>query len=118
MAQDIPFRVFARRDAPAEVPAVHAGGLRFEQTQLSRKEADGGQRLGYLGAYKGESNELLWRVRVYEIHYRPELEGDVQDVFFTAMRLSDDGRQILVDNEDDEHFAVDIDGDHAVHARA
>lgn len=112
-----PMRAMAKRDGPPNVPAVRVGEVRFEQTQLSRKEANGGQRLGYLGAYKGETNELLWRVRVYEIHYEPDLEGDVQDVFFTAMTLSPDGHQIFVDNEDGGRFAVDIDGDHAVHVR-
>lgn len=116
MSQDPPLpAVSAKRGNLPKVPAVHVGGVRFEQARLSRKEADGGQRLGYLGAYKDDTDELLWRVRVYTIHYRPELEGDVQDVFFTAMRLSPDGRQILVDNERGEHFAVDIDGEHAVH---
>ena len=112
-----PMRAMAKRDGPPEVPAVRLAGVRFEQARLPRKEAAGGQRLGYLGAYKGESDELLWRVRVYEIHYEPDLEGDVQDVFFTAMTLSPDGRQVFVDNEHGGRYAVDIDGDHAVHVR-
>ncbi len=72
---------------------------------------------GYLAACKGDTDELLWRVRVYVIKVNPHLEGDVQDVFFTALALSPDGHQIFVDNEDGGRFAVDIDGDHAVHAR-
>jgi hypothetical protein len=42
--------------------------VRFEQAELPFKEVHGGQRLGYLAAYKGDSDELLWRVRVYDIH--------------------------------------------------
>jgi hypothetical protein len=116
MSQDPPQpSVSAKRGNIPKVPALRVGDVRFEQARLSRKEADGGQRLGYLAAYKGDTDELLWRVRVYTIAYVPELEGDVQDVFFTAMRLSPDGRQILVDNERGKRFAVDIDGEHTVH---
>ena len=110
----IPPSVLAKRGNIPKVPAVYRNDLRFEQARLSRKEANGGQRLGYLAAYKGDTDELLWKVRVYKIDYVPELEGDVQDVFFTALKLSDDGRQLLVDNERGEHFAVDIDGDPTV----
>ncbi len=117
MSQELPLRASAKRDGAPKVPAVRAAGIRFEQTRLSRKEADGAQRLGYLAAYKGETDELLWRVRVYDIRYNPDLEDDVQDVFFTAMTLSPDGHQIFVDNEVGGRYAVDIDGDHAVHVR-
>ncbi len=121
MSQDHPATgltpVSARRPGPPKVPAVRVGELRFEQARLSRKEAQGGQRCGYLAAYKGDTDEVAWRVRVYEVTYDPRLEGDVQDVFFAAMSLSADGRQILVDNEDGARYAVDIDGDHAVHVR-
>jgi len=108
--------VSAKRGHVPKVPALRVGEVRFEQARLSRKEAGDGQRLGYLAAYQGDTDELLWRVRVYTIQAVPHLEGDVQDVFFTAMRLSPDGRQILVDNELGRHFAVDIDGEHTVHA--
>jgi len=117
MSQDPPLpSVSAKRGNVPKVPAVRVGDVRYEQARLSRKEAGDGQRLGYLAAYRGDTDELLWRVRVYAIQYVPHLEGDVQDVFFTAMRLSPDGRQILIDNELGKHFAVDIDGEHAVHA--
>lgn len=118
MSQDLPLPpVSAKRAAAPKVPAVRVGDVRYEQARLSRKDADGGQRLGYLAAYKGDTDELLWRVRVYVIKVNPHLEGDVQDVFFTALALSPDGHQIFVDNEDGGRFAVDIDGNHAVHAR-
>ena len=121
MSQQLPVSglppVSAKRPAPPKVPAVHVGEVRFEQAKLSRKEANGGQRCGYLAAYRGDTDELLWRVRVYDVTFDPHLEGDVQDVYFSAMSLSADGRQILVDNEDGGRYAVEIHGDHAVHAR-
>ncbi len=106
-----------RRPPPPKVPPVRVGDVRFEQSPLPFDQADGGQRHGYLAAYQADTNELLWRVRVYEIEYEPHLERDVQDVFFAAMSVSPDGHQIFIDNTHGLHFAVDIDGDHAVHAR-
>jgi hypothetical protein len=117
MNQDLPPSVSARRPAPAKVPAVRVGDLRFEQARLSRKEALDGQPCGYVAAYRGDTDELLWRVRVYAVPIDPRLEGDVQEVYFTAMSLSANGHAILVDNEIGGRYAVDIDGDHAVHAR-
>ena len=121
MNQDLPLSglpsVSAKRPAPPKVPSVRIGDVRFEQAKLSRKEAESGQRCGYLAAYKGDTDVMLWRVRVYDIAVDPRLEGDVQDVYFSAMSRSTDGQQILVDNEVGGRYAVDIGGDHAVHPR-
>lgn len=58
-----------------------------------------------LGAFDA-SNRELWRLRVYENVRVPGLEGDVQDVFFHAMRM--EGGLLLIENEDNERFEVDI----------
>ena len=60
MSQDLPLPpVSAKRAGAPKVPAVRVGDVRYEQARLSRKDADGGQRLGYLAAYKGDTDELL-----------------------------------------------------------
>jgi hypothetical protein len=111
MSQDSPLpvpHVAAKRRAPPKVPAVTLDGVRYEQAVLPRNEADGRQRTGYLAAYKGSSDERLWRIRVYELQIDPDLEGDVQDVYFARMIASPDGHALLIDNERGEHFAVDV----------
>lgn len=113
MSQDSPEstppipHIAVKRRAPPKVPAVTMDGIRYEQAVLARSEA-AGQRTGYLAAYKGTTDERLWRVRVYELKTDPHLEGDVQDVYFTKMEASPDGHEILVDNETGGRYAVDV----------
>jgi hypothetical protein len=106
--------VAAKRRAPPQVPPVKIGDVRYEQARLGPQEAKG-LRSGYLAAYKGDSDTMLWRVKVYDVAYDPQLEADVQDVWFRKMSVSPDGKQILIENEIGDQFAVEIAGDHAVH---
>jgi hypothetical protein len=99
--------VAVKRRAPPKVAALTLDGVRYEQAVLPRSEA-AGQRTGYLAAYRGASDERLWRVRVYELKVDPRLEADVQDVYFARMEASPDGREILVTNENGGRFAVDV----------
>jgi hypothetical protein len=101
-------QVAAKRRAPPKVPGVTLDGIRYEQTVLARNEADGGQRTGYLAAYRGASDERLWRLRVYELHIDPRLEGDVQDVYFKSMTAAKDGHELLIENERGDRFEVDV----------
>jgi hypothetical protein len=106
--------VAAKRRAPPQVPPVKIGGVRYEQARLGPQEAKG-LRSGYLAAYQGDGDVLLWRVKVYDVAYDPQLEADVQDVWFRKMSASPDGKQILIENEIGDQYAVEVAGDHAVH---
>lgn len=44
-------------------------------------------------------------MRVYENARRPDLEGDVQDVWFRSMRA--EGSRLVIENERGERFEVD-----------
>ncbi len=99
--------IAVKRRAPPKVAAVTLDGVRYEQTVLPRSEATG-QRTGYLAAYKGSSDERLWRLRVYELKVDPNLEGDVQDVYFAKMEASSDGHELLIENETGGRYAVDV----------
>ena len=103
-----PPHVAAKRRAPPEVAAVTLDGVRYEQAVLSLSEAGGGQRTGWLAARRGVSDEPLWRIRVYELKTDPQLEGDVQDVFFASMTASPDGHELWIANERGDRFAVDL----------
>ncbi len=97
--------VAAKRRAPPAVSAVMLDGIRYEQAVLAAGDA---QRTGYLAAYKGSSDERLWRVRVYELRTDLMLESDVQDVYFTTMTASADGHEVVIENEAGGRFAVDV----------
>jgi hypothetical protein len=59
-----------------------------------------------LAAYNLQ-DEVLWTMKVYDNRRRPELEGDVQDVFFRSMSAEPDGRLRIV-NERSKTFLVDV----------
>ncbi len=91
----------SRVPAPRVAP-VFIGGVRYAQV-AGDLEADG-QVGGMLAAFDASSREL-WRLKVYENARRPDLEGDVQDVWFRSLRVQ--GERLLIENERGEQFEVD-----------
>ena len=92
----------ASRAPPRPVEPVVIDGVRYCAV-LGDIDRDG-QFGGILGAFDA-SNHELWRLRVYESVRVPGLEGDVQDVFFSAMRT--EGGLLLIENERGECVEVD-----------
>ena len=92
-----------RPPAPRVTPVVK-DGVRYQPKVGGRSDPQVG---GLLAAYDVASGKELWTLIVYENKRRPDLEGDVQDVFFRSMKLQSDGRLLIV-NEHDERFAVDV----------
>lgn len=92
----------ASRAPPPRVAPVFIAGMRYAQVP-GDVETDG-QVGGILAAYDA-SNREVWRLKVYPNPRRPELEGDVQDVWFRSMRV--DGGKLLIENERGERFEVD-----------
>lgn len=93
----------ASRGRPPRVPSVVIAGMRYAQVPPGHGEADG-HVVGMLAAYDASDREV-WRLKVYETPRRPELEGDVQDVWFRSLRA--DGGKLLIENERGERFEVD-----------
>lgn len=92
----------ASRAAPPRVPPVFIDGVRY--AQVFGNVDDDGQVGGILAAYDGGNREL-WRLRVYENARNPDLEGDVQDVFFRSMRA--EHGKLQIENENGQRFEVD-----------
>ncbi|WLI87425.1 hypothetical protein Q4S45_11765 [Massilia sp. R2A-15] len=91
----------SRVPAPRVAP-VFIGGVRYAQV-AGNPDTDG-QVGGMLAAFDASSREL-WRLKVYENARRPDLEGDVQDVWFRSLRVQ--GERLLIENERGEQFEVD-----------
>jgi hypothetical protein len=51
---------------------------------------------------------LLWRVTVYHTAYQAGLEKDVQDVFIKSLSLDESLGFLLLSDEADRVFAVDL----------
>lgn len=92
----------ASRAPLPHVPPVFIAGMRYAQV-AGGVETDG-QVGGILAAYDA-SNREVWRLKVYRNPRRPELEGDVQDVWFRSLRVEDG--KLLIENERGERFEVD-----------
>ena len=97
-----PNKPSASRVRPPRVPPVFIAGMRYAQVP-GDAETDG-QVGGIFAAYDA-SNREVWRLKVYENARRPELEGDVQDVWFRSLRA--EGGKLLIENERGERFEVD-----------
>ena len=95
----------ASRLPPLQVPPVTIGGIEFRQL-LGPDDASDASRGGYLGAFAADGSPL-WTLQVYASPRRPDLEGDVQDVYFTAIVAEANG-QLLIENEAGARFRVDV----------
>lgn len=92
----------AKRQAPAEVPPVTNGNVRYEAPHFTNPCDQNG---GCVVAYDNATNAVVWSIRVYCTHYDTSLETDVQDVFITSLAV--ENGQILVTNEKGRHFTID-----------
>ena len=100
MTQD-PQPSASRAPAPRVAPVI-IDGVRY--AQVAGDADTDGQVGGILAAYDA-SNRELWRLKVYANARRPDLEGDVQDVWFRSLRAQ--GDRLLIENERGEQFEVD-----------
>jgi hypothetical protein len=97
----------ASRQAPPKVPPLVIEGIRYEQV-LNAEQLGLSSRTGVLAAYQDSTGEFLWHLQVYHIPRGPNLEQDVQDVFFTRMERLSEGLKLLIENERADQFEVDL----------
>lgn len=90
------------RAPPPRVAPVFIAGMRYAQV-AGDLETDG--QVGGILAACDASHREVWRLKVYPNARRPELEGDVQDVWFRSLRA--EGGKLLIENERGERFEVD-----------
>lgn len=94
-----------KRQEPPSVPPIEHQGVRYEAVPS-------GPRLGYsqdggiLAARDARTGELQWSRRIYPVHYDGSIESDKQEVFISAMSLSEDGDRILIVNEQGRRFQL------------
>ena len=95
----------AKRSGPKNVPPVTVEGVKYSVPHWG-KAIGKMQNGGYIQANNVETGKLLWELWVYEFKYDANLEGDVQDVFITSLRLVDGNLEVV--NERGDTFVVDI----------
>jgi hypothetical protein len=93
------------RPPPPKVPPVRRNGLRYEQHIGTHDDAVG-QSGGLLDIVDDVTGKLIATIKVYDNQRRPQIEGDVQDIFFTSMEFDSSGKLVIA-NEIGHRFAVD-----------
>jgi hypothetical protein len=93
------------RPPPPKVPPVTRNGLRYEQHIGTHNDAVG-QSGGLLDIIDDATGKLITTIKVYDNQRRPDLEGDVQDIFFTSMSFDPTGK-LIITNEAGHRYAVD-----------
>ena len=101
----LPFSVLSSRVEPKNVEPVVYKGIKFSAPHWGKTE-NRDQNGGYIEAWDIKRNELLWELKVYGIHYVRGLEGDVQDIFITSLKVEEE--KLIVTNERDDTFIIDI----------
>ncbi len=98
-----------RRAAPDPVDPVVHDGIRYEVVHFGRALGLK-QNGGYLQKLDTESGEDLGFIRIYKVRYRwwRAMQKDKQDVFITNLMLDEARSRLLIDSEQDGHYAYDI----------
>jgi hypothetical protein len=98
-----------KRSAPPKVEPVEHRGVRYAVVR-GAKGRGLPQNGGYIEATELASGRSLWLVKVYEIVYDRDIEDDKRDVYISRLRLDAARSRLLIENERDERFAVELDG--------
>lgn len=98
----------AKRLGPPQVDPVVIGKTRYEVIHWG-KERGLKQNGGYIAAFDTANNNELWILKVYDIAYNPDLEGDVQDVFIVSMSKGFISGKLHIKDEKDRNFIIDPD---------
>lgn len=94
-----------KRAAPAEVAPLKVGKISYQVVHWGRMR-DLPQNGGYLAAVD-ESGRELWIQQIYNTAKDAALEGDVQDVFITALSLAADGKTLEISDERGRSYRFD-----------
>ncbi|WP_156427865.1 hypothetical protein [Thiohalocapsa sp. ML1] len=86
---------------------VSKGGIRYEVLRGARARGFE-QNGGIIAAIDESTGEEKWTLVVYETQYDPDEEKDVQDVLIKKMNLSWWGSKLIVTNEREEVYDVDL----------
>ena len=96
-----------KRSGPDPVDPVRSGGIRYEAMPWGKARGLG-QNGGYVVAIDEKTGDELWLLKVYDVTYDGDMEGDKQDVFVTSLEIDRAGRRLTVENEAGDRFTVDL----------
>jgi len=89
----------AKRKAAKAVEPVFFKGVEYRAPAL---------KMGYIEAWDFKTKAKLREIQVYRVKMESGLEKDVQDVFISSLSLDQVGNCLLVKNEREEKYRVDL----------
>lgn len=95
----------ASRPPPPHVAAIVHDGIRYEQVMNATLLGEE-QVTGFLAGFDDRTGQRLWTLKVYEVRRDPAREADVQDIFFTRMEVTGEGR-LVIENEAGNRYEID-----------
>lgn len=100
-------RFNAKRLGPKEVAPLTHGGVRYEVI-MDDADLENGFHEGVVGAFDTQTGTLLRRTVIYRTVFKKSLETDVQEVYISGFSLTPDGRGLLIRNEKQKSFLLDL----------
>ena len=89
------------------VKPVSKNGIRYEELRGARSRGFD-QNGGILVATEESTNKEIWTLKVYKTEYDSQEETDVQDVFFTKLKFNWFGTNLIIVNERQKTFEIDV----------
>ena len=94
-----------KRAAPPVLPSLEHQGVRYAELRGGRARGLT-QNGGLIVATDVASGTELWVQTVFGLAGSPDLETDKRDVYITRLSISADGRELLIENERQQRFAL------------
>jgi outer membrane protein assembly factor BamB len=98
MAAAVPIGLWAKRVPPKPVEPVTGDGVTYSTA------GDGVEE--FVVAAEAESGKELWRMKIYTVPIKKELETDVQTIYITKLKLS--GAALYVRDEAKKCYQLDV----------
>ena len=99
--------LMAKRAAPNKVSAITTEKAVFSVPHFSNEERH--QNGGFVEAHHPKTKKLLWRIKIYNTNYNPDLEQDIQDVFIKTMSFEKKHNLLIFSDEKSRTFALNLD---------
>ncbi len=99
--------VLAKRGAPKIAKPVISDGIEYRAVHDRYKETGRPRGIrAFVEARDTKTKKSLWRVQVYDMRYRPDLETDVQDVYIKDLKLDKSG--LIATDERGQRFLINL----------
>ncbi len=104
--------VVKKRDGPSRASAVIHDGVRYEAI-LWAEPTYGSDPLpdkssAYLVAMNADDGAELWRTKLYDIRYKPDMERDKQEIYVTRLELSFTRSKLKAMDEKGRKYVLDL----------